>query len=434
VLGAENGLPFIDTAQHYLFGYALSNYMVVALILLLAIRISGSEVKPGMRGLALVSFMFTIWWVITLWRSGGEPLSAAEAFGRNFLLFALLAALFPLGVPDVSERKEMLVTFLGGALLYSVGEVAITVSGQPLSWLVHPVAIRASDIALQRVYAFMSDSAVLLFCLAMGAALLAPTRRLRQWGSVAGLISLAAVILQQTRAVYLTLPIALLMVIIWWGVFARSAAGRLVGRTVAVIVGFATIVAALAIAAPSVLTNYAGEPFSRLSGVFVQLSSNSGNLSYRFRVAHDLLALLNGKPVKWMTGLGFLDPTYHYFVGLPLGTIKNSDLGLVDGIMLVGLIGVILTYLVVLIPLRQMVSQARTPEMPEPNAWLIFGLMVWLVQVLLGSYSLATLWEQPGQVLVTMVAALGLQLGHPRAIQQQAVSYVRYRQTAEDPP
>jgi hypothetical protein len=435
VLGAENGLPFLDTSQRYVLGYAISNYMVILLIALLAIRIPRSERKPGMGVLAVVSFLFTIWWVITLWHSGGQPVSAALSLGRNFLLFALLAAAFPLGTSDGAERKEMLFTFLAGALLYSIGEVGITVSGRPLSWLVHPIAIRGSDIALQRVYAFMSDSAALLFCLAIGAALLAPTSRLRRWGALASVISLAAIILQQTRAVYITLPIALVLVIVWWAMFARSSAGRLVGRTVAVILGFAGLVATLAVAAPSVLTTYAGEPFSRLSGVLEQLSSNTGNLSYRFGVAHGLLALLQGNPLKWATGLGFLNPTYHHFVGLPLGSIENADLGMIDGIMLLGLVGVILTYLVVFIPLWQMVAQTRARDLPASNAWLIFGLMVWLVQVLLASYNLGTLWQQPGQVLVAMVAALGLQLGQQRASQERAFSCgpLGYRQAVQDP-
>ena len=74
----------------------------------------------------------------------------------------------------------MLLTVCAGAALYSVGEIVITVSRHPLPWLVHPVAVRVSDVGLQRVYAFMSEAAVLLFALSLGAALLAPDRRIRR--------------------------------------------------------------------------------------------------------------------------------------------------------------------------------------------------------------------------------------------------------------
>ena len=176
------------------------------------------------------------------------------------------------------------------------------------------------------------------------------------------------------------------------------------GRTVGAVVIVAGLVAILSLAAPSLLTTYAGKPLSRLSGVIVQVSSGTGSLAYRFRVAHDLLALLHGDPLKWVTGLGFLSPTYRYFPGLPLGSIKNSDLGLVDGIMLLGIVGVVLTYLVALIPLGHLLSDTRARHLPASTDWLSFALMVWLTQVLLGSYSLQTLWEQSGEVLVAMVA------------------------------
>jgi hypothetical protein len=430
VLGAENGLPFLDTAQHELFGYALGDYMVIALALALALQATRGRLTPGIGALAVISYMFVIWWVITLWHSDGEPLNTGAAFGRNFLLFALLAVLFPLGITDARERKEMLLTFGGGALLYSIGEILITVTHHPLPWLVHPVAIRVSDVGLQRVYAFMADASVLLFCLALGAALLGPTQRLRRWGSLVALISMVAIILQQTRAIYLSLAIALLLVILWWALFTPDTA-RLTGRTFVCVVAVGTLVAVLAVFVPSVLNNYVGTPLSRLSGAFVQVSSGTGgNLNYRFHVAHDLLALLHGNPVKWATGLGFIDPAFHRFVGLPEGTIRNSDLGLVDGIMLIGLVGVVLTYLVALIPLRLMSIEARQPDVRSSSSWMLFGLILWLMQVLLASYSLGTLWQQSGQVLVAMVAGVGLQLCRPRPATQEALAYSRPGQLA----
>lgn len=435
VLGAENGLPFVDTARHYLFGYAIANYMVLALIVLLAIRIPRAQRRPGLAALSIVTSLFVAWWLITLWHSGGEPLSAAASFGRDFLVFALLATLFPMGLAGRRESIEMVATVCAGALAYSVGEIAITVTHHPFAWLVHPVAIRISDVGLRRVYAFMSDSSVLLFCLALGAALLGSTRRLRRTGGLIAVISGAAIILQQTRAFYVTVPVALILVLTWWIMFAPTGATWLARRVIAMTFTAATFVGILAIVAPSVLTTYAGLPFSRLGGALTQLSTNTGNLSYRFHTAHNLLALLNGSALKWSIGLGFLDPKYHHFVGLPLGTIRNSDLGVVDGIMLVGLVGIALTYLVVLIPLRELFVETRSQQLDRDRAWLVFGMMVWFVQVLLASYNLSTLWEQAGQVLTAMVVGVALHAVSSRApMRRYAPAYqLPVRQAARDP-
>ncbi len=428
VLGTQNGLPFFDTTDHFVLGYAISNYMVFALLVFLMFRVPRATRKPGMRSMTLVGYVFVIWWFVTVWHSGGEPTSAAVGFGRNFLTFALLAVLFPLGLSDAQERREMLFTVCAGATLYAVGEIVITVSHHPIPWLVHPVAVRVSDVGLQRVYAFMSEAAVLLFAVALGAALLAPDRRIRRAGGLLAVVSTAALILQQTRAVYLSLAVALILVIFWWFVFVPSSRGQLAGRTVVVVVLAAGLVAILALVVPSVLSTYAAKPLSRLSGAIVQVSSGTGNLAYRFRVAHDLLALLHGDPLKWLYGLGFLSPRYHYFPGLPLGSIKNSDLGLVDGIMLFGLVGVALTYLLVLIPMKQLVSETRSLDLPVSTGWLSFALMVWLTHVLLASYTLQTLWEQSGQVLVAMVGGLALQLSPRLDSAPQAVPFYRARQ------
>jgi hypothetical protein len=142
----------------------------------------------------------------------------------------------------------------------------------------------------------------------------------------------------------------------------------------------------------------------------VQVSAGTGDLSYRFHLTSELPALLHGSPLKWATGLGFLDPTYHQSIGLPGGSIRTSDLGRVDGIILIGVVGVVLTCLMALIPLRLMSMEARSRDLPPSTGWVLFGLILWLVQVLLASYTLGTLWQQPGQVLVAMVGGLGLQL------------------------
>lgn len=408
VLAAQDGLPFVDTGTHFVNGLAVTNYLVISLITILAVRAASSSLRParGASALAMAGAGLAVWWVVTVARSGGEPVGTAASFGRNFLIFALLVALFPLGLRKRRDQIHALGTVCLGALLYTFGQIILTVTGARLSWLIHPVAIRAES-GLPRVYADMSDAAVLLFCLAVGAALLGRKRRLRQFAALVGLVSGAAVVLEQTRAIYLSLPVALLCSLFAWQVLVPAARARISRRALGAVIGTAVLIGVLASVAPSIVATYGGQPISRLNTVFTELNGHSGSLGYRFTVAHQLISLLHGSVANWITGLGFLDPQYHYFPSLPLGSIRNQDLGLVDGIMLIGLAGVGLVYFVVLWPLWRTASTARAwvARLPD-HGWLVFGLTTWLLQVVLASYTLGTLWQQPGQVLVSMVVAV----------------------------
>lgn len=415
VLGTQNGLPFVDTAATYFHGIAVDNYIGFALIAVLG----GRAVVKGRRGLPNgrtgfagliggLGLCLAAWWLVTLVRSGGEPVSVALSFGRNFIVFALLAPLFAVSVRTRRDQVDILTTVCVGALLYAVGEVAATVGHSHLSWLVHPIAVRTSDVGLRRVYAFMSDATILLFCLGIGAALLATVQRTRRVGVAMTLLSSVAIILQQTRAIYLSLPLALL--IVGAGALCVPAArARVTWRATAAIATVAVLVPALTVAVPHAVSVYGAEPLSRLNSVPMELLANQGNVGYRLNVAHELLARLGGSPVKWLTGLGFLDPAYHFFNGLPKGSIRNSDLGLVDGIMLVGVIGVVTVYLIAIVPLWRLIAAARTwREVLPDESWAVFGMALWLTQVLLASYTLTTLWQEQGEVLTAMVAGIAV--------------------------
>ncbi len=415
VLGTQNGLPFLNTATTYINGLALVDYLAYALVAVLFIRWTTSkrptDVQAGLRGLTLLGLGLAVWWLITVERSStaGVPVTVAAAFGRGFLFFGVLVALFPVGLRARRCRRDALLTLCAGALIYSVGEIIITTSHVQLSWLVHPIAVRISDVHLVRVYSFMSASTELLFCLAIGAALLGIQRRTRLNGLLAALISGVAILLQQTRAIYISLPLALILMIIAWAILVPAARGRLTRRPIVGVLGIALFVGFLAVVAPAIVATYGITPLSRLNGVSSQISSSTGNIGYRFSVAHDLLHLLGGRVSNWLTGLGFLDPRYRYFSGLPLGSIKNSDLGLVDGIMLVGMVGVAMIYSIVGIIFWRVVTSAHSWQARLPNeAWLLFGIAAWITQVLLASYSLGVLFQEPGEILTAFVIGVGL--------------------------
>ncbi len=421
VLGVQNGLPFLNTATTYIHRYALDDYVAVTLVVLMACPCLLGLPHPtqAARRLALVGACLVVWWVVVVTRSNGEPVSAAVSTGRNFLLFALLLVFFSVALTRRRTIVDALATICVGALLYSVAQTAVTVTANPLTTLIHPVATITSDVGLERVYAFMSDSAVLLWCLAVGAALLANKRLVRRLGVAGALISSVGIILQQTRAVYLTLPLALLLTLGAALIWVPTARTRLTRRAIGGVIGTALLIAVLSAAAPHLVATYGAKPLSRLSTVGTEFSSATGNIGYRINLGNTLLALLGGNGWHWLAGLGFLDPKYHYFAGLPLGSLRNSDVGLVDALVQVGIIGVGLIYLAVALPLHRMALVARAwRDRPPDSAWLFFGLFCWLIQVLIASYTLQTLWQEQGQVLVALVAgsALGLAVQDPVAL------------------
>lgn len=423
VLATLNGLPGFDTATTSINGLAVSNYLALLLIAFLAVRwavVHRSNVVDASRVTGVLATALVAWWLITLNRSTGEPLSAAISFGRNYLVFGLLVALFPATLRTPRIRRDALLTVAIGAGLYSLGQILITGGGGHLSWLVHPVAIRTSDVGLQRVYAFMSDAAVLLFCLSIGAALLASSRRTRQVGIAGALIAGASILLQQTRAIYLSLLIAIALLICVWGFFVPSTKGRLTGRSIRGMVLCALFLGALAIVGPDLIASYISRPLSRLTSVFSETSGSTGNIGYRLNVAHDLTNLLGGSVGHWLIGLGFLNPEYRYFAGLPLGTIRNPDLGLLDGIMLIGLIGVSVIYGIVIVALYHAITTVRSWTTPPLDSWIIFGLSIWLTQVMLASYSLTTLFQEPGGVLTAL--AVGILVTNTRRSSLSAVN------------
>lgn len=414
VLGVQNGIPFFDTATASYGGLAITNYMAVALVGVLATRCLGRskwQVPAGAHAFGVLGVCMTGWWIIAVVRSTGVPISAAASFGRGFLIFPLMLVLFIFALRTRREWFEVLATVCAGAMLLAIGQLVLAITGIELTWLIHPVAVRTSEVGLLRVYTTMGDAAVLLFCLAVGAALFANPRGSRRLGALVAVLLGLALILQQTRVLYLSLLLALLIVAGGFLLLAPKVRTGISGRMMAAVAGTAALIGSLSTVAPQVATTYGARPLSRLNSVIAEFSSNTGSIGERRDVTNELLALLHGDPGTWLTGLGFLDPTYRYFTGLPLGSIQNSDLGVVVGIMLIGLVGVAMVYLAAIIPLYRLTVAARDWEWPLPaDTWLVFGLAVWLVQVILASYSFATLFQEQGQVLTAMVAGVSLHL------------------------
>jgi hypothetical protein len=109
---------------------------------------------------------------------------------------------------------------------------------------------------------------------------------------------------------------------------------------------------------------------------------------------------------SWPLGLGFLSPHSNYFADLPEGNIRNTDTGVYNSVMTMGVIGTSLLYLV---PIVLLVGLVRRAQMGQANnSPLLMGGTIWLFSVLITSYSLGSLTSVSG--LATVTVGLGVLL------------------------
>ena len=102
---------------------------------------------------------------------------------------------------------------------------------------------------------------------------------------------------------------------------------------------------------------------------------------------------------RWPGGLGFVPPATHYFEGLPGGSIRDSDLGVLNAVMTMGVIGAALIYLPVISMLIDCLRRRPLRQAGE-YSWLRYGGAIWIVATLVSSVTLTTLFSTSGVVLV----------------------------------
>jgi len=112
---------------------------------------------------------------------------------------------------------------------------------------------------------------------------------------------------------------------------------------------------------------------------------------------------------KWLTGLGFVPPSTHYFEGLPHGSIRDSDLGVFNAVMTMGAIGAALIYLPVVAVLSDCLRRRASQEAGE-HSWLRYGGAIWIVATLVTSVTLVTLFSTSGLVLVSVATMMLMHL------------------------
>jgi len=292
-------------------------------------------------------------------------------------------------------------------LLFSFGEIGISAAGVSSSgwagWLAHASASADESQGVTRVYATMGDSLALIVAFGLGLALMPPRKRFtRTAGVMLFIVGSIAMLYSLTRALYLGAVFALLVTVIVWllGGGSRNAARRTIALFCTVL-----LVIVVIISYRSLTSEVSGAASMRVSSVVTDLRQRTGTVEYRYQLDQKMLDVLGS---RWIAGLGFLHPQSHPVAGLPDGSIRNTDVGVMNSVMTMGVVGTALLYFAPVVILLAVVRRWRAlteRDQARNVEWFFFGATMWLVLVLVTSISLVTLFSVSGLAMSAMVLA-----------------------------
>jgi hypothetical protein len=342
--------------------------------------------------------LFGLWWFLTLVRSldAGIPGIDAFFFGRDFLSFIIVVPAAWIVFQTRSAWRECVIVVVMGAAVYSFFYVAGALGLVNAVRFTHPQLISSAG-GIQRLYTPMNDLVITVAVFAAAALATTPKRRVTPWIALLTGLTLLAFLLQLTRAAYLGMALGAVVAIV-----IASTRGPQVRKVLwrratifVVVVGIAlTVIGAFGSSSlpTKVIT-------TRISSGFTDLGERSGTVGYRLNLYHRMAGVLGP---DWPVGLTFLHPKDRYFPSLPEGTIRNADVGLLNAVMTMGLIGLVLLLGVPLAVARYVM---RTRKRRPP--WMIVGFFAWLAVLLAGLPTLITLFSPTGLLSTGLTLALG---------------------------
>ena len=431
VVAGVDAFPGPELDATFKFGLTRQELVVIALMLILAVDIARHRLwrffQTPLGCLLLLSSLAGIaWWLFTLLRTSAVPgtvLSHSTNFGEDFLsamiLIPLLAASF--------QRRETRLVALATVGIISLLPAALFVIGtlghQTFSAFIHPVKTTAATATTgsNRLYAPAQDLFPAAFALGLTAAVLAPPG---VWRRVAGLIAgvnLFAVLAGQTRAEYLGLGVGLVLASLVY-LHGPAAAGAL-RRIGSAVVAIAIVVAVVLLGFPGTPASSTVKHFgSRFSSISSTLSSSNATTSTVAERASEAATLEQALGSQWLSGLGFVSYRDVYNAELPGGSIRNTDVGLLNSVMTMGVIGTAIYYLPIFLVAIRLVWVAR--RRIDESTWVRYGALMGLISVLAASITLDTFFSGTGVVPVAMVIALAATplteaTGAPAASQRQ---------------
>jgi hypothetical protein len=407
VLLVLNGVPLVNTRPAAVPGTGenlASDVAFLGLVVLLAIcALHRARLKEQDRITVLSAAWaacYLTWWGFKVAAgSPGVPFAPAVKFGREFMYFALFLPLALLALRRRSDLLGFAITLALGAAIFSVGQIVAQLVHTRITWLFHVEKVTEFE-GVTRIYAPMNDLLIAALPMAFAAMLLGP----RSWRRQAMLLTLltgVATALSFVRAIYVSEVLALSLISVVW---AAGAGWRPRRVRYALGLGIVGVLLAVSIAAVSGSRPASAGASSPLQAVVARVElgvsdvqTNGGNVGYRLRQAHRELDVLSD---HWIAGLGFLSPTYHYVPGLREGSIRDSDLGSLNIVMTMGLIGLLLAYFP---PIAGLIYVLR-----RRYGFVQYGGAIYLSAAIIASVTLGTISSVSGLLVLGSMLALCL--------------------------
>jgi O-Antigen ligase len=417
ILGAIDALPGPELETITVPG--LHIYVTDALVLVLVLTLLLENSRDGFqclmntrtrRVLCAWSGGFLLLWWVTVTRSAVSsniPVGPAMKYGRDFAFFALLVPLFAATLTRQRVRLVMLVGLTIGIMIAEIAEIVGTVSHRVSSFWVH--SARTVEFGhVTRIYVNAQYLEVLGIGLGFGLLLLGRERRLRTTGAALTLLSVTAVALELTRAQYIGNLVGIVAALAVWLTMSRPSRrfGRQrLARIVLVII--AAVALFTFVHPPAAVEKAFGDAAARVETVIPTLLSSKPKKSTVAIRESEASALENVLGERWLFGLGFLDPRFDYFNGLHEGSIRNGDVGVLNAVMTMGVIGAIFLYFPLLFVLIGLVWCAVAGTERPRDSWIAFGVVAWIVSSLTSSVTLVSLFGSPGLTIAALALGIG---------------------------
>jgi hypothetical protein len=412
VLAGLNGVPFFDTSKLVTSKLAIEDIAVIGLLFVAAVwvLIDGAPPAPTKVGrvVSRLGMVLLVWSSYVMARTlidESVPILRALYFGRDFLLFGSLLIVLPRVRFSLRDISTLLGILAVGVCIFAVGQIMTALGiGQPGS-LIH-FKYTLAESGLNRVYSNMTDLVTATLAVAIAATLLSRQRMLRLSAAPIAVLLLVSTIVQLTRARWIGLIIGVVVISFWLAISSNTTISATLRRRLTLFVSLLAFIFVVAIVTvPSVVSG--GAVIHRLTSIFSDLQSGSGTVAIREQVTNTMTALLGQ---RWPSGLGFVPPFTHYYAGLPGGSIRDPDVGVLNAVMTMGVVGAALIYLPVIIVfgdcLRRLSLRRGTNF-----GWLYYGGAIWMIATLSSSVTLITLFSTSGlalaAVFLTILAGLG---------------------------
>ena len=402
VLLAMNGIPFLANSKSVAHHIALQDIACLALIGVafawtIAGRRGASTPLGGVLswcGLALLGWCVFI--VVRTWADGEAPLLGALRFGRDFLYFGALLVVLPRVRFRERDIDVLIVVLCAGVCLFAAGQI-VTVEGYANpTWLVH-VGATATTLGLTRLYAEMID--LVSAGVAFGIAAVTLTRgRFQSKVIPITLLLVVSLVLQLTRARWIAMITSVVVVSLWFALQSKGRTAVIVRRRLAISVGVLAAAAVVLLTVGGGLIS-AGPLVQRVLSIFTDVGSSTSTLAVRQHVANEMASVLGG---RWLSGLGLTPPSVHYYAQFPEGSIRDSDVGVLNAVMTIGVIGAALIYLPLIVTLLHCMRRTRARARVRLG-WLNYGGQIWIVGTVASSITLVTLFSPSGLVLAAVI-------------------------------